>query len=123
MSAEFDLDAILAAEAEVAGEPHKVAWGGQTFLVPRTTEWPLETFDLLGRGELASALAGVLGDQWDAFCEARRPTMGAANALLDGVSQREGFQNLGESKASSPSSNRATRRSKPTSSAITKSTS
>ena len=120
---EFDLDAIVAAESEAAGEPHKVTWGGQTFLVPRTTEWPLETFDLLGRGELASALAGVLGDQWDVFWQAKKPTTGAANSLLEGISQREGFQSLGESKASSPLSNRATRRSRPTSSATTKSTS
>ena len=116
---EFDLDAILAAEAEAADEPHKVVWGGETFSVPRIAEWPVETFDLLGRGEIASALAGVLGDQWEGFYSARTPTMGAANALLDGLAQREGFQNLGESSASSPSPNRATRRSKPTSSGTT----
>jgi hypothetical protein len=115
VSIEFDLDAITAAQAEAAGEPHKVVWGGETFLVPRTTEWPLETFDELTKGHLAAALAGVLGDQWDAFWKAKRPTMGAAEALLEGIAQREGFEGLGESLASSASPNRATRRSKPTS--------
>lgn len=120
---EFDLDALVAAESEAAGEAHKVVWGGETFLVPRTTDWPLETFEVLSRGEIASALAGVLGDQWDAFWQAKHPTMGAAKALLEGIAEREGFQGLGESLASSPSSNRATRRSRPTSSASTGSTS
>lgn len=110
MSTEFDLDAITAAESEVAGDPHKVVWGGETFLVPRTSDWPLETFDELGQGKLAAALAGVLGDQWDAFWKAKRPTMGAAKALLEGIAQREGFQGLGESGASSPSSRNTTRR-------------
>lgn len=112
---EFDLDAIVAAEAEATGEPHKVVWGGETFLVPRSSDWPLETFDELGQGRVASALAGILGDQWSAFYKAKHPTIGAANALIEGLAQREGFQGLGESSASSPSPNRATRRSKPTS--------
>lgn len=112
---EFDLDAIVAAEAEATGEPHKVVWGGETFSVPRMANWPMETFDLFARGEITSALAGVLGDEWDAFWKARKPTLGAANALLDGLAQREGFEGMGESAASSPSPNRATRRSKPTS--------
>jgi hypothetical protein len=116
---EFDLDAIVAAEAEAAGEPHKVTWGGETFLVPRTSEWPLETFDVLSQGNIAQALAGVLGDQWEAFYTARKPTMGAAHALLDGIAEREGFQDLGNSSASLPSPNRAMRRSRPTSSAST----
>ena len=120
---EFDLDALVAAESEATGEPHKVIWGGQTFSVPRTIDWPLETFEVLGRGDIASALAGVLGDQWDAFWQAKHPTMGAAKALLDGIAEREGFENLGESLASSPSLNRAMRRSRPTSSGSTKSTS
>lgn len=112
---ELDLDAITAAEAEAAGEPHKVVWGGETFLLPRMTDWPLETFEVLRRGDFASALAGVLGDQWDAFWQAKHPTLGVARALLDGIAEREGFAGLGESLASSPSPNRATRRSKPTS--------
>lgn len=112
---EVDLDAILAAKAEAEGEPHKVVWGGETFLVPRTNEWPLETFDVLMRGEFASALAGILGDQWDAFYEAKHPTLGAAMTLLDTLAEREGFEGLGESLASLRSPNRATRRSKPTS--------
>lgn len=112
---EFDLDALVAAQSEAQGEPHEVVWGGQTFTVPRTNDWPLETFEVLGRGEFASALAGVLGDQWEAFYTAKRPTMGAASALLNGIAEREGFESLGGSLASSPSPNRATRRSKPTS--------
>jgi hypothetical protein len=116
---EFDLDAIVAAQAEADGEAHKVTWGGQTFLVPRTNEWPIETFDIATQGNIAQALAGVLGDQWEAFYEAKHPTMGAALALLDGIAEREGFDNLGNSPASSPSPNRATRRSKQTSSAST----
>jgi hypothetical protein len=112
---ELDLDAIAAAESEAAGEPHKVTWGGQAFLVPRINDWPLEVFDLMGKGELASAVATVLGDQWEAFYQAKHPTFGAAKALLDGIAQREGFESLGESAASSPTSNRATRRSRPTS--------
>lgn len=112
---EFNLDALVAAQDEVEGEPHKVIWGGETFLVPRIKDWPLETYDVLGQGEIASALAGVLDDQWDAFWKAKRPTMGAAMALLNGIAEREGFQGLGESLASSPSPNRATRRSKQTS--------
>lgn len=117
---ELDLDAVVAAQDEAAGEPHKVMWGGETFAVPRSTQWPLETFDLMTQGRMADALAGVLGDQWDAFWKARRPTMGAAEALLDGIAQAEGFQNAGESRASSPSPNRATRRSRQTSSASTR---
>lgn len=119
----LDVDAILAAEAEAAGDAHEVVWGGETFLVPRVSDWPVETFDVLGQGEIAAALAGVLGDQWPAFYTARKPTLGAARALLDGLSQREGFQDLGNSSASSPSLNRAMRRSKRTSSATTASTS
>lgn len=112
---ELDLDAITAAEAEVHGEPHKVTWGGETFAVPRINDWPLDTFETLGRGEFSSSLAGVLGDQWDAFCAAKPPTLGAVRALFDAISEREGLENLGNSSASSPSSNRVTRRSKPTS--------
>lgn len=112
---EFDLDAITAAEAEANGEPHKVVWGGETFLVPRSDEWPLETFDELGQGRVASALAGILGDQWEAFYSAKPPTLGAAKTLVQGLAEREGFSGLGESSASLPSPNRATRRSKPTS--------
>lgn len=121
--AQFDLDAILAAEGEAQGEPHEVVWGGQTFLIPRMVDWPLETFDVLSRGEVTTAIALVLGDDWSAFCEARRPTFGAAKAFFDGISQREGFAEMGESSASSSSSNRATRRSKPTSGGSTASTS
>lgn len=117
---DFDLDAIVAAESEAFGDGHKITWGGQTFIVPRSNEWPLETFDILQQGELASALAGVLGDQWDAFWKAKRPTMGAAQALFDGIAQREGFGRMGNSSASSPWSNRATRRSKPTSPGTTR---
>ena len=112
---ELDLDAITAAESEVHGDAHKVIWGGETFAVPRTNDWPLDTFDVLGRGEFGAALAMVLGDQWGPFCAAKPPTLGTAKALLDAISEREGFENLGNSRASSPSSNRATRRSKPTS--------
>ena len=118
--AEFDLDAILAAEDEATGEPHKVVWGGETFSFPRVSGWPIETFDMLKQGEIAAALAGVLGDDWEAFYTARHPTLGAARALFDGLAEREGFEGLGESLASSPSPNRAMRRSKPTSSASTK---
>lgn len=116
---ELDLDAIAAAEAEASGEPHKVIWGGQTFLVPRTADWPIETYDVMSQGNIADALAGVLGDQWEAFYTAKRPTLGTAHALLDGISEREGFENLGNLPASSPSPNRATRRSRPTSSGST----
>lgn len=112
---EFDLDALVAAQDEAEGEAHKVTWGGETFLVPRIKDWPLETYDVMLQGRLADALAGVLDEQWDAFWKAKRPTMGAAKALLDGIAEREGFQSLGESLASSPSPNRATRRSKQTS--------
>lgn len=117
---DFDLDAVVAAESEANGEPHEVTWGGETFSVPRTSDWPLETFDLLGQGEIASALAGVLGEQWEPFYLARKPTMGTAHALLNGIAEREGFQDMGESAASLPSPNRATRRSKQTSSTTTK---
>lgn len=116
---EFDLDAIVAAESEANGEPHKVTWGGETFLIPRTNEWPIETFDIAAQGRIADALAGVLGDQWEAFYTAKHPTMGAALALLDGIAEREGFQDLGNLPASSPSPNRATRRSRQTSSGST----
>lgn len=116
---EFDLDAITAAESEANGEGHKVVWGGETFLVPRSNEWPLETFDEVLQGRVAAALAGILGDQWEAFYKAKRPTMGAAQALIEGLAEREGFRGLGESSRLSPSPNRATRRSKPTSSAST----
>lgn len=121
--AEFDLDAAVAAQDEAAGDAHKVTWGGQTFAIPRTSDWPMETFDRLAQGEVAGALAGVLGDQWEAFCNARKPTLATAWALLDGIGSGEGFDGLGESSASLPSPNRAMRRSKPTSSGTSKSTS
>jgi hypothetical protein len=123
VTAEIDLDAITAAESEASGEPHKVVWGGETFLVPRINDWPSETFDVLSRGELTSALAGLLGDDWDAFWQAKHPTFGAAKALFESICQREGFTHLGESLASLPTPNRATRRSRPTSSGSTGSTS
>lgn len=120
---EIDVDAILAAQDEIDGEPHKVIWGGQTFLVPRLNQWPTEVIDLYAEGKVTTALAVTLGDQWDAFHEARHPTLGAAEAILNGVAQAEGFGSLGESLASSPSSNRAMRRSRPTSAGSTKRTS
>ena len=116
MAVEFNLDAILAAEAEAQGEPHEVTWGGEKFQIPRVIDWPVETFDMLQQGEFAAALAGVLDDQWEPFYAARKLTMGAAKALLDGLVEREGFEGLGESLTSLPSPNRATRRSKQTSS-------
>lgn len=118
--ADFDLDAVV---DEAADEPHKVLWGGETFLVPRANAWPVEVFDVLGEGRLADGMALILGDDWDAFWKARRPTLGAMEALLDHLGDKEGFGSLGGSSASSPSSNRATRRSKPTSSGSTRSTS
>lgn len=118
--ADIDLDAIVAAEDEAAGEPHKVLWGGQAFLIPRASSWPVEVFDVLGEGRLADGLALILGDQWDLFWRAKRPTLGTSKALLDKLGEAEGFDGLGGSSASSPSPNRATRRSKPTSSATTR---
>jgi hypothetical protein len=118
--AELDLDAILAQQDEAKGEPHKVVWGGQTFLVPRMSDWPLEWSDLLMRGNITAALSVVLGDQWDAFWTAKHPTTGAAEALLNGIAEREGLSGLGESLPSQYSPNRTARRSRPTSSGTTK---
>ena len=120
---DFDLDAAVAAREEASGDAHKVIWGGETFAIPPSTSWPIETFDVLGQGEVAAALAGVLGDQWEAFYSARKPSLAAAWALLDGIAEKEGHAGVGEWQASSPSLNRAMRRSRPTSSAYTGSTS
>lgn len=121
--AEIDIDAILAAEDEARGEPHKITWAGETFAVPRIMDWPAEVFDLITEGKVASALAQVMADEWDGFYEARKPTVAAAEAILEGIVQAEGFKSLGESRASLSLSNRATRRSKLTSSGSTESTS
>lgn len=110
--ADINLDAAV---DEAAGEPHKVTWGGQTFSVPRAENWPVEVFDVLTQGRLADGLALILGDEWDAFWQAKRPTLATSRALLDALGEAEGFDGLGGSLASSPSPNRATRRSKPTS--------
>lgn len=112
---EIDLDAILAAQAEAAGDAHKVVWGGQTFAVRRINDWPLSALDLMAQGQLTSGLALILGDDWDAFWQAREPTIGAAETLMDTLVQREGFKNLGESLASLRSSRRTTGPSKRTS--------
>jgi hypothetical protein len=114
--ADIDLDAAL---DEASGDPHKVTWGGQVFTVQRAQNWPIETFDVLAQGRLADGLALILGDEWDAFWQAKRPTLATSRALLDALGDAEGFDGLGGSSASSPTPNRATRRSKPTSSAST----
>lgn len=117
---EINLDDVLAAQDEADGEPHKVIWAGQTFTVPRVNNWPSETIDMLNQARLTDVLALLLGDQWDAFWQAKHPTVGTVKVLLEELAVAEGHEGLGGFLASSPSSNRTTRRSKPTSSASTK---
>ena len=125
----IDIDAILAAEAEVRGEPHEITFKGETFIIPRSEDWPADAVDELTSGRFMAAMVGILNaadvDEEGKPSQAQRfydlePTMAAVEAILDATTNAEGFQNRGERRASKRSSKSTGTRSRPTSSVTTK---
>lgn len=117
----IDLDAARAAREEKSGKPHEVIWGGQPFFIG--PELDLEAHAASQTDDPYTFVRSVLGDQWDAFSAARRPTIEDARELATAFADLMGFESPGESPASLASSRSNGRRSKPTSKGTTASTS
>jgi hypothetical protein len=91
----IDLDARRAQRAEATGEPTKVVLGGEHFLFPVVTEWPVEIIDVLSRGELLAGLRLLLdAEDYERFV-AQKPTMGDLTALFEELAKTAGVGNLG----------------------------
>jgi hypothetical protein len=118
----FDLDAARAQRREASGQGSEFTFGGSTFTVPPSSEWPISVRDQLSSGEVASAMQGILGDQWAEF-DKLGPTIGDVSDLLDWVASENGMGSAGKSSGSSSSSRSTPKRSKRTSSGTTGSTS
>lgn len=86
----FDLDAARAAAREAIGESFRFRFGGQTFTVPPSKEWPLSVTDCLSRGDIVGAMRLLLGDdQWPTF-DLHTPTLGDVERLLTAVAADAG---------------------------------
>jgi len=118
--ATLDLDAARAARAEAAGETHALVFGAVEFPLP--AELPADFAFRLADGETRGALEALLAERFEEFWE-RRPTIEDLTALAEGVAKLYGFGDPGESSASAPSSANGGKRSRPTSSGSTRSTS
>jgi hypothetical protein len=116
---DLDLDAYRAAQAEQAGKPRRVRFGGEAYEFP--PEWPVEMGDLLTDGLFAAAVRLLLGEEQGRRFMAVRPpmTLGEFTELTDRLYAAE----PGESPASSRSSKGTSGRSRPTSNGSTRSTS
>ena len=118
----FDLDAARAQRREAAGDPSEFVFGGDTFTVPPSSEWPISVRDSLTGGDVVAAMKEILGEQWETF-SGHGPTIGDVTALLDWVAGENGMGSSGKSSDSSDSSKSTPKRSKRTSSASTRQTS
>lgn len=117
---ELDLDAARAARAEARGEAPTVTLGGETFTLP--AELPMRYVWTLVEGDDMDALKVLFDGQLDRFL-ATVPTREDILALVAGVPTLYGLASQGESPASAGSSNNGSSRSRPTSPAVTRSTS
>lgn len=119
----IDLDALRAARREKVSKGPVVKMGGETFELPVELSWdamtrigPALQGDPVG---IDAFMAEVFGeDAWngDAFADL---TLDDVLELIQRLGNAYGLAELGNLAASSPSSNRATRRSRPTSPSTT----
>jgi hypothetical protein len=115
--AKLDLDARRAARAEADNTPHEVTLAGHVY--PLRARMPLEFTQLLGDGKLVDAVKLLLVDPDD--WEQMRTALPDDDDLL---ALTELYTvDMGESPASPPTSSNGGRSSRPTSRAITTSTS
>lgn len=122
MTEEFDLDldALDALEREVVGAPFRFQFGGESYEIP----YEVDTGALACVADPAHLYQGMqrlLGDeQWQRVLDSKTVlTRNRLKILLDAYMAHVG-SGVGESSASSVSSNRAARRSKQTSNGTTR---
>jgi hypothetical protein len=116
---DLDLDAYRAAQAETAGKPRRVRYGGQAWEFP--PDFPVEMGDKLAEGLFGGAVKLLLGDEQGTRFMAVRPPM--SRTEFTELTNRLYALDLGESHASPEPSKTISGRSRPTSSGTTGSTS
>lgn len=116
MARTVDWNARRKARAEAQGDPVQLLVGDDRFTLP--VELPLETLDLMAEGKFRDAVTVLLGSEAEMRrLFAHRPTAADLEDLM------AMYGDPGESSASLPSAPAIGRRSRPTSTRPTKSTS
>lgn len=106
----INLDAARAQRAEAEGTRHTVQLGGELFMFPGVSEWPVQITRALADGDLVEAVMYLLFSPEDQERFMRhRPTMGDLNELFDALGKASGIGGLGNSRSSGRSS-RTTRK-------------
>lgn len=91
----FNLDAAAeAAAAEGDAEPFPFCYKGANYEVPPATRWPLRAQMLLGEGELAQALALLIGATQVQRLSDAGITVGELNLLFEAIGKAAGVENL-----------------------------
>jgi hypothetical protein len=93
-AAPFDLDAaVAAAAAEGKDQPFAFTYHGTRYEVPPSGNWSLTALDALSAGDLAGALAEMLGEDYNKLRDAGLK-LGELNALIEAIGQESGFESL-----------------------------
>lgn len=93
---DFDLDAKRAARREALGDPKVITWAGVDWELP--VELPYEVLEqhrLLTLGDLGAVVGivkALLGDEWDAFVAAKRPSMQDCDELVGAMLKLYGLK-------------------------------
>lgn len=103
----IDLDAARAARAEAAGEGPVVVFGGGDFPLP--PEMPFSVAESLATlnemstsakaAEMQAIFKALLGENYESFM-AQSPSLEDMLALIEGLGQAYGLEDVGESEAS-----------------------
>jgi hypothetical protein len=93
-AAPFDLDAaVAAAAAEGKAKPFAFTYKRARYEVPPSSQWSLTALDKLADGDLAGALAEMLGEDYTKIRDAGL-TLGEVNALIEAIGKESGFESL-----------------------------
>jgi hypothetical protein len=91
----FDLEEVAAAAAEEA-VPVRFTYKGVDVDVPPSLEWPVSALIAAGKGDFATALPVLLGDQFDAMLEAGLKVH-EMNTLFNKIGEASGVGDSGNS--------------------------
>jgi hypothetical protein len=89
---DIDLDAMRAARLEASGSSISVKWGGNTYQVPPTAEWPLDVIALIEKNDFTEAMKQLFSpDDWDKI-SVSRPSLGDMRDLFNALAKISGFE-------------------------------
>lgn len=85
----FDLDAArAAAKAEGKQKPFPFTFGGESYEIPDSSQWPLDISEHLAEGRLDLAMKGLLGERYRSF--APHATIGDLELIFNALGKQMG---------------------------------